>query len=509
MPLLKTKVMDSLQIQSSTPLFPDIPTLPVCETPLPLTLTDANKGIEAQKASTPTSKDAIRTSLKASTIDGLFAAVFSISTTGILLSNFLVELDASPMVFGMLSSIPMLVNLIQPLGAIISERTTSRFWYSMWTYGTSRLVWLMLPLAIIGFNLGFIDNQQLVTLTLSIILITNLLGGLGNASWLSWLAMIVPRRLRGRYFGIRNSVSSLTNLVCVPLAGLFVSKWSGGAIQGYGIVLLVGILFGVISLLCQHFKIDINPQQQNSQLTTPSSQHPTPHSPLPNPKSPFQEILKDSNFLVFLAYFSFWMFAVNLSTPFFNLYMLENLKLDVSWVTLYSSLQAAANLLMMILWGRLADKIGNRPVLFIIGILVAITPLLWLGTSNNELGIWLWLPLLHIFLGGTLAGLDLCNNNLQLGVAAIKNQSTYFAIAAAASGVSGAIGTTIGGFIAQNPSWGGLTTLFIISSVFRLFSLTPLFFVQEGRGLSFKNVAQKLRDRVFMFFAVFTRTVRD
>ncbi len=62
-------------------------------------------------------RQAIRTSLKASTIDAVFAGVFTITTTGILLSNFLVELDASPLAFGILSAIPMLVNLIQPLGA--------------------------------------------------------------------------------------------------------------------------------------------------------------------------------------------------------------------------------------------------------------------------------------------------------------------------------------------------------------------------------------------------------
>ena len=57
------------------------------------------------------SKSDIRKSLKASTADGVFAAVFDITTTGILLSNFLVELGANAVQIGMLSSIPMLVNL--------------------------------------------------------------------------------------------------------------------------------------------------------------------------------------------------------------------------------------------------------------------------------------------------------------------------------------------------------------------------------------------------------------
>jgi Na+/melibiose symporter-like transporter len=188
------------------------------------------------------------------------------------------------------------------------------------------------------------------------------------------------------------------------------------------------------------------------------------------PIAPASSIWKNSNFLRFLLYFSFWALAVNLSSPFFNLYMLDTLDLDVSYVTIYNSLQAGATLLMLIVWGKLADKIGNRPILICIGILVAATPLLWL-----------WLPLLHILAGGTWAAIDLCSNNIQLAIAPIKNQSIYFATAAAVAGASGALGTTIGSFIVQFAQFGGLLGLFALSSLFRLTALIPLLFVKEAR----------------------------
>ncbi|MBW4614002.1 MAG: MFS transporter [Desmonostoc vinosum HA7617-LM4] len=429
------------------------------------------------------SKSAIRTSLRASTVDAVLAAVFSIGTGGILLSNFLVELDASPVVFGMLSSIPMLVNLIQPLGAYFSELTTSRFQYSLHTHGIARLLWLILVIGIVSFSWGAIDSHQLAILTLLIVLCSHLLGGLGTASWFSWIAIIVPRRLRGRYFGIRNSAASLANLICMPLAGLAVSHWYGGALQGYGVVLLVSIVFGVVGIGCQYCKIDINPQLQNTHTgevqSNPTKDELICASELPSAQNQLvSSIWKNSNFLKFLLYFSCWMLAVNLSAPFFNLYMLDKLDLNVSWVTIYSSLQAGANMLMLIFWGKLADKIGNRPILISIGILVAITPILWLGIGANQLDLWLWLPLLHIIMGGTIAAIDLCNNNIQLGIVPIKNQSIYFAIAAAVGGLSGALGTTIGSFIIQFAEYGGLG-LFAISTLLRLTALVPLVFVQE------------------------------
>ncbi|GCL37379.1 major facilitator superfamily protein [Sphaerospermopsis reniformis] len=467
--------MDSVKVEISASLNLEIPQIDSLNTVL---------SSESQSSSR-FPKNAIRTSLQASTYDAIFATIFSITTGGILLSNFLVELDASPVIFGMLSSIPMLVNLIQPLGAYLSERTTSRFRYSALVYGISRLFWLLLVIGIICKSWGLINSQQLVILTLVIVFFSHLVGGLGCASWMSWLAIIVPRRLRGRYFGIRNSAASLTNLLCVPLAGFAVSHWFGGTLQGYGVVLLVGILFGLVSLGCQYFQIDVNPQLQNTYigLTQNKDKVEVIHEsvgvihelPLPYNK----ENDKNSHFWIFLLYFSLWMLAFNLCAPFVNLYLLETLNIDVGWVTVYSSLQAGASLLMVVLWGRLADKLGNRLILIFVGIIVAVTPLFWFGIGDRNLDIWLWLPLLHIFIGGTGAAVDLCSNNLQIGVTPLRNQSIYFAITAAIAGVTGALGTTIGGFIAQSPHFGGLLGLFALSSICRLAALIPLVFVRE------------------------------
>jgi Na+/melibiose symporter-like transporter len=422
-------------------------------------------------------KNDIRTSLQASTVDAVFASIFSLSTGGILVSNLLVELGATPVIFGMLSSIPMLVNFVQPVGAYISEQTTSRFKYSLLTFGISRLLWLILVIGIFANNSSVLNSQQLVILTLSIVLFSHLLGGLGSASWLSWLAIIVPRRLRGRYFGIRNSACHLTNLICIPLAGLVISHWYGGTIQGYGLVLCLGTICGILSLFCQYFQADVNPQLQN-QYSLNSCESP-PEDICQEETNWITIIKQNSKFLLFLLYFSIWMLAVHLSAPFFNFYLLDTLDLDVTLVTVYNSLQTGANLLVLILWGKLADRIGNRPILVCVGVLVAITPLFWLGIGNHQLDFWLWLPLLHIFTGVTWAGVDLCSTNMYLGIAPARNKSIYFAIVAAVGGVSGALGTTIGGFIAQSPNFGGLLGLFALSSLCRLLGLLPLIFVQE------------------------------
>ncbi|MBW4577708.1 MAG: hypothetical protein KME08_20950, partial [Aphanothece sp. CMT-3BRIN-NPC111] len=117
----------------------------------------------------------IRSSLKASTGDGVFAIMFSNITGGVLLSNFLLQLGASSIEIGMLASVPMLANLLQPLGAYISELTTSRRWYNVCIYAASRLLWLILVLGIGWSCWHHSESHALVTWTLVIVLASNVI----------------------------------------------------------------------------------------------------------------------------------------------------------------------------------------------------------------------------------------------------------------------------------------------------------------------------------------------
>jgi len=429
--------------------------------------------VEAYAEEETEQKVSVRTSLRASSIDGGLSTIFSNITGGVLLSSFLIDLGASPFEIGMVASLPMLANLLQPFGALLSNRSHSRHDYGIWTFLPSRLLWLVLLVGIIlnGTNTNF--SRDLVYLTLTLVITSNILAAMGSASWMSWLAALVPAKLRGRYYSVRSIVSNITGLLCLPIASFIIANWQGGSITGYGLVLSVGILAGVVSLTCQHFMIDINPQKYQDQ------QEPECHqiNLFNNLIAPFQ----DRNLIFFLIYIAFWGFAVNLSMPFFNLYMLENLGVDITWVTLFSSLASGANMLMLLMWGRLSDRFGNRPLLIFVGIAIAITPLFWLltGISQVKEQLWLYLIIFHLFLGGTWAAIDLGSNNIQIGIAPIEHHATFFAIVSAIAGVSSALGTTVGGILAQYAHYEGILGIFFLSAIFRLAAIIPLLFVHE------------------------------
>jgi MFS family permease len=431
------------------------------------------------------SKAEIRQSLRSSTFDGVFATLFSNITGGVLLTNFLMELGASSAEIGLLASIPMWANLLQPLGAYWADRTTSRHFYCLWIYSISRSLWLILAIGILAVDWS--NPHKLVIWTLAIALLSYFLGALGSAPWLSWMAVLVPRQLRGRYFGTRNSAANLVNLISIPLTGWLVANWIGGSRQGFGLMLLVGVICGLVSLWFQNFMVDVNPQEQRSALAQVSAgieqaellEVDQPEASRPEKRSltvPFHP-----SAWIFLGFVAFWMFSVSLSGPFFNLYLLNDLGIDLSRVSLYNCLTAAANLATLMFWGKLADRIGNRPILIGVGIFAAITPILWLVTGANSVSIWVWIPLLHLLTGSTWAAIDLCNNNLQIAVAPPENQATYFGLLAAVVGISSALGTIAGGFLAESSLTGGLLGLFALSSVLRLVALLPLVFVRENQ----------------------------
>jgi hypothetical protein len=214
-----------------------------------------------------------------------------------LLSNFLLELGAGAVEIGLLAAIPQITNLIQPLGAYLVDRSTSFRWYFIRIFVPSRLLWLVLVPAIWLVTSSHIAGHQVVQLTLGILLAANVIEAFGRAPWLGWTAVLVPQRLRGRYFGFRNSILSLTNLVGVPLLGLAVSVCPGGTLKGYGAVLVLGIVVGLISQSCQFWMTDVNPQLLKVAGSATSE---------PQPEKIDFSFLKDANFLKFVLYLSVW-----------------------------------------------------------------------------------------------------------------------------------------------------------------------------------------------------------
>jgi MFS family permease len=467
--------------------------LKTAATAIPIEL-QTDEAREIAPARAPTSR--IRRSLQASSIDGVFAAIFSNLTGGVLLSNFLVDLQANSFEIGILAALPMIANIVQPIGAWWGDRSASRQQFCTRIYVPARLVWVLLLVGIVLHTQQLLDDRMLAILTMVVVALGHILAGLGSPTWLSWMAALVPRQLRGRYFGIRNTAANLTSLIVVAIAGFLVANDPNGEISGFAIALSIGIVAGIISIICQQQMVDVKPQDR---IETEDLRNIEPHPTEPlitaeivtQSASAIATIGQDRHFQGFLWCLGAWTFALNLSAPFFNLYLLKDLSIDVGWVTLYNSLTSVANLALLIPFGRWSDRIGHRLPLLVMGLVMTVLPLLWLGVGTDSLSLWLGLPLLFAFNGGATAAIELCINNLQLEIAHDRHQSQYFGIAAAIAGITGAAGTVVGGGLDLLDALGGLTGLFVISSFLRLLALIPLLLLQHEGD---RSLLQQLLD---------------
>ena len=74
--------------------------------------------------------------------------------------------------------------------------------------------------------------------------------------------------------------------------------------------------------------------------------------------------------------------AVGISSPFFTVYMLRDLKLSYLEFTMLQGTSVLVQFLMLTTWGRVADIYGNRLILIVTSISLPIVPAIWLLSDN-------------------------------------------------------------------------------------------------------------------------------
>ena len=298
-------------------------------------------------------------------------------------------------------------------------------------------------------------------------------------AWTSWISDLVPPRLRGRYFGHRNSVTNILGVLTAAGAGLVLQWGDPAVLPTFAGLILLGMAFRGVSI-------------------TFLSTHPEPEA-AQTPEGSFLdrlvEPLTHEGFGRFITYAVAWNLSIHLAAPFFTVYMIREAGIGAATVMLFTALGTATNLLGQRLWGPLCDRWGDGVVLRLAGFLVALQPLWWLFTSPSG-----WGPSLMgglIALGGfAWGGHLLAHGNVMMRLAPSLGKTSYFATQAALSGLFGALGPLLGGALATVLSGllpegtalstlfgidllSGLKILFLISAVLRLgawglFSRVPM-----------------------------------
>ena len=394
--------------------------------------------------------------------DGLFASASdNIVITYVTL--YILALGATRGQVGLMSSFSSLsAAVLLLLGAILVEHYGRRKEFTViFGGGISRLA--ILVLALLPFIIG---KQAIVWVAIVFSVTRDSFANLAFPAWMSFTADVVPMEGRGRYFGSRNFIMGITGILAILLVGELITRVS--IPLGYQIAFGLAFAFGMLSTF------------SFSHLRDPKGGLPPAKAMGPfSPRAMLQDILAHPVFLALSLVMAVWNFSLNIAGPFFNVYMVANLKFTASMVGITSIVSTVASLLIQRRVGRLSDRWGPRRVQLISMALIPILPFAWIFITK------LWHVILLNSFGGALWGaFNLVSFNFLLSLTPDAQRARYSAFYQILVMLALAGGAAIGAWVVTQ--WG-YQAIFLCSGIGRVIAM--LLFVRFVPGAIDKTEA--------------------
>lgn len=375
--------------------------------------------------------------------DGLFASASdNIIVTYVTL--YILALGATRGQVGLMSSFSSLSAAVFLLaGAILVERYGRRKELTViFGGGVARLA--VLVLALLPF---FIGKQAIVWVAILFSVARDSFGNLVFPAWMSITADVVPMEGRGRFFGSRNFIMGITGMLAILLVGELITRTSSPL--GYQISLGLAFVFGMLSTFSFGHLHD--PKAGFPPVRVAGSF---------SPRSMLRDMRAQPIFMALSLVMAFWNFSLNIAGPFFNVYMVTNLKFTASMVGITSIVSTVASLLIQRRVGRLSDRWGPRKVQLICMAFIPILPLAWMFITK------FWQANLVNTLGGVLWGaFNLVSFNFLLSLTPDAQRARYSAFYQILVMLALAGGAAFGAWVVTQ--WG-YRAIFLCSAIGRI-----------------------------------------
>jgi len=406
----------------------------------------------------------INQALKNSIKDGAAASVTD-GLTGVYTTPYALALGAGNTEIGFLSSIPKLFTMIfQPfVGNYIESKSRKNITRNLALL--YRIVWI--PILLIPF----IFLKEKIFLLIILLTISQVAASISSTAWTCWMGDIVPEKIRGRYFGKRNMIISSVSFFTTLIGGWILGLTNN--ITGFSIIFFLAVLSGMVSIYYLGKIPDViykKPSHKGHKISLHSYDF-------------IKNFRRYRNFSTFTIHMALLGFAVNVASPFFVVYMLQNMNIGYEWFAVITAIEILIAILSQRYWGKLSDRIGDRIVMTVCNILIIFYPFFWLFAKNQY-----HLMLIGAFSGFAWSGFDLSSFNYLLDVTPPQKRPIYISNYKMIHGISLFSGPLIGGFLAQAFSnvtflwFSGLQILFLLSFILRgVFSSYTLPRMKEAR----------------------------
>jgi len=335
-----------------------------------------------------------------------FGQVYFVTLNGAPFAGFVKELGVGDFLYGVLTALPLIGGLFQVLAAFILESTRERkklFLLSGIVQRVPIMIAILLPLIVPEEWKG-----PAIASIMFFLILASFGGAFNGVTFYSWMADLIPLKIRGRFFSQRQMVYTFTGLIGGLAMSYLLDKIGG--LVGFAIVFVIAVIFGLLDILCFIWVKDPPMEEPVERISF---------------RKVWKETLSHPNFRRYLIFWSVWSFGISVAGPFFNAYMLEYLQMNYSEITLLNQMITSVfTILFVRAWGGLIDQFGNKPVLFISGLAVAMLPAMWIFTTPD----FYWIiALFNVISGIFFCGIELTSANLMMKLSPSKNRSFYIA----------------------------------------------------------------------------------
>lgn len=367
---------------------------------------------------------------KYSIIEGSFASVAG----GIgdnYVTPYALALNASNAQIGFLSSF---AGLIGPISQIFGSRLMEKYdrrkliWPLIMIQASA---WLLFVLAGFFFIKSFFPDYIVPFLIISYILYVTF-GSIAGPPWFSLMGDAVPEKIRGKYFSKRNRINGAISIIIALLSALWLDYIGKQDLIIYGFMLLFIIAFVGRSISAYFLSRHYAPK-----MTLEKGYYFSLWQFIK--KAPYNNF---GRFAIFIALINL---TVNIAGPFFAVYMLKEIGFNYIWFTIINISSGVFSIMFLPLWGKFADKYGNRETLRVTSFFIPLLPIFWLFSESP-----VYLIFVPQLIGGIAwAGFNLAASNFIYDAVTVQRRGIVVAYYSVLNGAGIFIGALLGGLIAE------------------------------------------------------------
>jgi MFS family permease len=367
----------------------------------------------------------------------IYTNVIAILFGGYFFTGLLLKLGADDAYMGAVT----IVTYACSFAAVFSPMLVDRFMRRKTMLLLSRGLYYLLLLGFIT-AMPYLNAGASAKLSgiLVLVALANLIAALAGNGFSAWHLQSLPESIRSSFYANLSMIIGVLNMILLNLAALFADFFKAKGQEVLGIVLL-----RLLALLIAFAEI-----YSLSRIREYPYERPEKRASL---REIFAKPLENRRYRAVMAVIMLWMLASTIPGPFFQVYLLRDLHISYSFLSIVNLLNIPVLVIAMPLWGRAVSRMGDAGLFPPLTALLSLhfLSLAFVTEANYQ---WLY-PISVFYFFVIAAGIAQAASMMPFKYIPEASHSNYLPFYGAVTALSALGGTLIGqGFVLSTESAG-------------------------------------------------------